>query len=214
MIALQAQWKASGSSAPSEEQRLWRKFRKAQDAFFKAKKTQFADRNASEKTSLAKKEALLEAIRKYALTGDRKADLEQLKVFSSQWNEIGFVPRNSLDQLMNDYRVALDEKYNSLSAQRSERSIDAYKQRAESLADGDIRQIRREQAILRDKMDRLSGRITKTDENIGRFTGAGAEAIREQYEKSVLSDKREMDEIREKLRLLRDASARAEATDS
>jgi hypothetical protein len=39
-----------------------------------------------------------------------------------------------------------------------------------------------------------------------RFTGKGAEAIREQYEKSIREDKREMEEIREKLKLLSAAS--------
>jgi hypothetical protein len=48
--------------------------------------------------------------------------------------------------------------------------------------------------------------VAKTEENIERFTGKGAEAIREQYEKSIRADKREIEEIKEKLRLLRAAA--------
>ena len=33
-------------------------------------------------------------------SGDRKADLDILRDFSSRWNGIGFVPRKSLDGLM------------------------------------------------------------------------------------------------------------------
>ena len=55
-------------------------------------------------------------------------------------------------------------------------------------------------------MDRLKSRVTKTEENLERFTGKGAEAIRDQYEKSMASDKREIEDIKTKLVLLRQAS--------
>lgn len=203
MIAMQKEWKAVGPCAPGDEQKLWRRFRKAQDAFFKAKKAQFADKEAVEKANLNEKNALIDEIKAFVLTGDRKADLDTLKQFSTRWGEIGFVPRRSLEEVMDQFRAAMDEKYDALSAQRSERSIDAYKQRVDNLAGDDERSIRREQSALREKMDRLRSRVAKTEENLDRFTGKGAEAIREQYEKSIRADKREMDEIREKLKLLR-----------
>lgn len=203
MIAMQKEWKAVGPCAPGDEQKLWRRFRKAQDAFFKAKKAQFADKEAAEKANLNEKNALIDEIKAFVLTGDRKADLDTLKQFSTRWGEIGFVPRRSLEEVMDQFRAAMDEKYDALSAQRSERSIDAYKQRVDNLAGDDERSIRREQSALREKMDRLRSRVAKTEENLDRFTGKGAEAIREQYEKSIRADKREMDEIREKLKLLR-----------
>ena len=162
MISLQNEWKAVGPCAPGDEQKLWRRFRKAQDAFFKAKKAQFADREASEKANLNEKNALIDEIKAYTLTGDRKADLNALKEFSSRWTAIGFVPRRSLDELMDRFRSAMDEKYDALSAQRSERSIDAYKQRVDNLVNNDDRSLRKEQSILREKMDRLRSRVSKT----------------------------------------------------
>ena len=75
----------------------------------------------------------------------------------------------------------------------------------DSMASTDGNQLRREQSILREKIDRLQHRVAKTEENIERFTGKGAEAIREQYEKSIRADRREIEEIKEKLRLLRAA---------
>ncbi len=206
LIVLQKQWKEVGPCSAGEEQRLWRKFRKAQDTFFKAKKAQFADRNETEAANLKEKEALIDRIEQFALSGDRKADLDQLKAFSSEWNGIGHVPRKNLDAVMGRFRKAMDEKYDGLSALRSERSIEHYRERVGNLASNDSNQLRREQNILREKIDRLSSRVAKTEENIERFTGKGAEAIREQYEKSIRADKREIEEIKEKLRLLRDAA--------
>jgi len=206
LISLQKQWKEVGPCSAGEEQRLWRKFRKAQDAFFKAKKAQFADRNETEAANLKEKEALINRIEQFELTGDRKSDLDQLKEFSTEWNGIGHVPRKNLDAIMGRFRKAMDEKYDSLSALRSERSIEHYRERVGNLASNDSNQLRREQSILREKIDRLSSRVAKTEENIERFTGKGAEAIREQYAKSIRADKREIDEIKEKLRLLRAAT--------
>ena len=206
LIKMQKQWKEIGPCSAGEEQRLWRKFRKAQDVFFKAKKAQFADRHEAEAANLKEKQALIDRIEQFELTGDRKADLDQLKAFSTEWNGIGHVPRKDLDSVMTRFRAAMDAKYDALSALRSERSIEHYRERVDNLASNDSNQLRREQNILREKIDRLKNRVTKTEENIERFTGKGAEAIREQYEKSIRADKREIEEIKEKLRLLRAAT--------
>ncbi len=206
MMALQKAWKEVGPCPPSEEQRLFRRFRKVQDQFFTARKAEFAGRDAEEKKNLEAKEVLLKEIEAFSLSGERKADLDALKEFSSRWNKVGFVPRKSMDGIMDRYRAAVDAHYDSLSAQRSERAVETYKQRVDHLVSSSPQEVRREQSILREKMDRLKSRVTKTEENLERFTGKGAEAIRDQYEKSMEADKREMEDIKTKLTLLRQAS--------
>ena len=60
MLQLQKQWKTAGTCPPGEEHKLWRRFSKAQDVFFKAKKAQFADRNKEEKEkTLLRRESFL-----------------------------------------------------------------------------------------------------------------------------------------------------------
>ena len=91
---------------------------------------------------------------------------------------------------MEAYRTAMDAHYDALSAQKSERAMETYKQRVDNLLEADTQSIRREQRILREKLDRLLNRINKTEENLERFTGKGAESIRSQYEKSMGADKK------------------------
>ena len=207
MVRLQQAWKAAGPCAPGDEHKLWKRFRTAQDVFFKAKKAQFADRNKEEKANLALKQALLKKIEAFTLSDNRNADLETLKAFSTEWREIGFIPRKSLDSIMERFRTAMDKHYDALSAARSERSVQTYSKRIEKLASGDSRDLRREQSILRDKIGRLQQRITSTEENMERFTGKGAESIREQAQKTIRGYQREIDEIKAKLKLLREAAA-------
>ena len=173
MIRLQKEWKAAGPCAPGDEHRLWKKFREAQDVFFKAKKAQFADRGKEEKANLALKMALLEKIEAFVISDNRNVDLETLKGFSTEWREIGFIPRKNLDAVMERFRTAMDKHYDALSAARSERSVQTYGKRIEKLVSGDSRDLRREQSILRDKISRLQQRITSTEENMERFTGKG-----------------------------------------
>jgi len=211
MIQLQKDWKTAGSCPPGDEHKLWRRFHKAQDIFFKAKKAQFADRNKEEKVNLGLKNVLLEKVEAFKITDNRIADLNALKEFSGDWRKIGFVPRKNFENLSDRFTKAMDKHYDALSAQRSERSVASYQNRVERLSKGGNsgrgggNDIRREQAVLRDKINRLNTRVIQTEENMERFTGKGAQSIRDQAEKSIKSYKREIEEIKAKLKMLREA---------
>ena len=138
---------------------------KAQDHFFNAKKSQFAERNKDEKKNLKLKRELLKKVEAFKLTKNRADDLNKLKGFSEEWRAIGFVPRKNMDELVNSFSKAMDTHYDALSADRSERSVANYSDRVERLAQGGERDIKREQSILRDKINRLNARISSTEEN-------------------------------------------------
>ena len=207
MLQLQKDWKTAGSCPPSDEHRLWKKFHKAQDHFFNAKKSQFAERNKEEKKNLKLKRELLKKVEAFKLTKNRADDLNKLKGFSEEWRAIGFVPRKNMDELVNSFSKAMDTHYDALSADRSERSVANYSDRVERLAQGGERDIKREQSILRDKINRLNARISSTEENMARFTGKGAQSIVDQAEKTIKGYQREIEEIKAKLKLLREAVA-------
>jgi hypothetical protein len=154
---LQKEWKTVGACAPRDEQKLWRRFRKAQDTFFNGRKAEMAGKIEGEKENLKQKNALIEEVKAFQISGKRKDDLDALKAFSVRWNAIGFVPRKSLDKVMEAYRTAMDAHYDALSAQKSERAMETYKQRVDNLLEADTQSIRREQRILREKLDRRQG---------------------------------------------------------
>lgn len=207
MLQLQKDWKTAGSCPPSDEHKLWRKFHKAQDVFFKAKKAQFADRNKEEKDNLVKKKDILAQVEAFKIGKNRAADLNALKGFSDQWRAIGFVPRKNVEELVTKFSKAMDVHYDALSAERSERSVANYSDRVDRLSKSDGgRDLRREQSILRDKINRLNTRISQTEENMSRFTGKGAQSIVDQAEKTIKGYNREIDEIKAKLKMLREAA--------
>jgi predicted DNA-binding protein YlxM (UPF0122 family) len=62
--------------------------------------------------------------------------------------------------------------------------------------------VRKERSILRDKIDRLNQEIKQYENNMGIFTGKGAENMRKEIEKKIKSAQREISEIKEKMALL------------
>ena len=207
LMALQKEWKDLGSAGPRDENRLWRKFRGACDQFFTARKAQFADRDKEYKVNQQAKEKLIEEIEAFELSGNHGNDLGTLKAFSKRWAESGHVPRRVFEQIVERYGNAMDKKFDALGEKRSERSVEAYKQRVESLVtgEGSDHMARKEERVLRDKMDRLRKRVTQYENNMGIFTGKGAASIVADFQKKIESDQREMGEISRKLKMLREA---------
>lgn len=203
LIQLQKEWKEVGAASQKDEQTLWGSFRAACDHFFNAKKQHFSGQDEEQKENLRMKQDLIEQIKAYELTGNQHEDLTALRQFGAAWKDIGFVPRKHMDSLWEGYKAALDEKYGGLKMKQSERSIEAYKTRVESLASsGDDRGVKREKQLLKDKIDRLKQRVLQYENNMGIFTGKGADAMRQEISKKIDDANREIDEIKEKLKML------------
>ena len=78
-----------------------------------------------------------------------------------------------------------------------------YKNRVESLkTQGGTTGIKREKSILQDKIDRLNIQIKQYENNMGIFTGKGAEALKKEIEKKIKLNQQEIAEIRAKMKML------------
>ena len=201
---LQEEWKKSGSADPREEQKLWQKFRSSCDLFFKRKKEHFAEVVGQQDENLALKESLLTEIESHEMTGNKGTDMAALKDFSERWNTIGFVPKDKLKEIMDRYNKALDAKYGQLKLEREEKVMHEFRSKLENLrsnSDGDFK-IRRERQFLKDKMDALHQQIKQYENNMGFFTGSGAEALKKEIEKKIKQTQGEIQELKKKIELI------------
>ena len=96
---LMAQWKAAGRAARADDQRLWERFRAAQDTFFSARSAVFAERDAAERENLAAKEALAAEAEALLPVTDLAAARAALRDIQARWERIGHVPRGDVDRL-------------------------------------------------------------------------------------------------------------------
>jgi len=98
----------------------------------------------------------------------------------------------------------LDQKYGQINADREQREMSSFRNRIDSIkgANNSESQIKRERNFMRDKIDKLKHQITQYENNMGIFTGKGAEALRKDIEKKIKATEREIEDIKKKMELL------------
>ncbi|MGW3916341.1 DUF349 domain-containing protein [Streptomyces sp. NPDC005070] len=92
---LMADWKAAGRAQREHEDDLWNRFRGAQDVFFAARGSVFAERDAEQTENLKLKEELAEEAEKLVPVGDLKAARAAFRSLNERWEAIGHVPRDA-----------------------------------------------------------------------------------------------------------------------
>jgi hypothetical protein len=92
---LMADWKAAGRAQREHEDDLWNRFRGAQDVFFAARGSVFAERDAEQTENLKLKEELAEEAEKLVPVQDLKASRAAFRSLNERWEAIGHVPRDA-----------------------------------------------------------------------------------------------------------------------
>ncbi|MCX4910260.1 DUF349 domain-containing protein [Streptomyces sp. NBC_00878] len=92
---LMADWKAAGRAQREHEDDLWNRFRGAQDVFFAARSSVFAERDAEQTENLKLKEELAEEAEKLVPVQDLKTARAAFRSINERWEAIGHVPRDA-----------------------------------------------------------------------------------------------------------------------
>jgi len=101
-------WKAAGRGKPSDDTKLWAKFKKSQDAFFAAKIADLEKRDVTMAANLAKREELLPLIEALLPIKDLKEAKSALRELLRSWEKIGMTHRDKRSAL--DARVRVVEE--------------------------------------------------------------------------------------------------------
>ncbi|MGW1672847.1 DUF349 domain-containing protein [Streptomyces sp. NPDC002324] len=92
---LMADWKAAGRAQREHEDDLWNRFRGAQDVFFAARSSVFAERDAEQSENLKLKEELAGEAEKILPVTDLKSARAAFRSLNERWEAIGHVPRDA-----------------------------------------------------------------------------------------------------------------------
>jgi len=139
--SLMEQWKAAGRGKPSEDAKLWAKFKASQDQFFTAKNADLEKREVSMVANLAKREELIVQIEALIPFTDVKAAKNAFRELSRSWEKIGITHRDKRAAL--DARVAkVEEAIKTAEAEiwrktdpaAKARAADVVKQLSDSIA--------------------------------------------------------------------------------
>lgn len=208
LINLQKEWKNIGPAHQRDENKMWRKFREYCDHFFQRRKEHKTEETSEFEENLKAKNALLEKLDAFQPTSDRNKNIETLKEFSEKWRAIGHVPYKLKDKVNKDYKRILDEKYGLLKIDVKEKEKIRFEQKLEELRDNDNNDflIRKEQDNIRNKISKLNMEAIQLENNIGFFANSkGAEKLRQEVEHKIEKVKDEINVLKERLSMLRDA---------
>jgi hypothetical protein len=167
---LMTEWKAAPRAAKEAEQRLWERFRAAQDAFFTRRSEVFSARDAEYKGNLDKKQAILADLESVDVDADPRAAQNKLRDAQAAWHDAGRVPRESAASLDRRWRaaeerirVAMDSAWrktapqdNPLLRQMREQVAEAEDKLARAQAAGDNRRIKEAEQALASKKQFLA----------------------------------------------------------
>ncbi|WP_433348458.1 DUF349 domain-containing protein [Micromonospora sp. CA-111912] len=106
---LMTQWKAAPRASKEAEQKLWERFRAAQDAFFTRRSEVFSARDDEQRGNLERKQALIAEAEALNIDSDPKGAQAKLRDIQAQWHEAGRVPREAAAGLERRLR-AIDDK--------------------------------------------------------------------------------------------------------
>ncbi|MFF5179203.1 DUF349 domain-containing protein [Micromonospora sp. NPDC000316] len=162
---LMTQWKAAPRASKEAEQKLWERFRAAQDAFFSRRSEVFSARDNEQRGNLERKQALLAEAEALDIDGDPKGAQAKLREIQAQWHEAGRVPREAATGLERRLR-AIDDKVrdvmdsawrrttkedNPLLAQMRAQVAEAEERLARAQSAGDTRRIKEAEQALASK---------------------------------------------------------------
>jgi hypothetical protein len=159
---LMAEWKTAPRAAKDVEQRLWERFRGAQDAFFTRRSEVFTARDTEQRQVVEKRQSLLADAEALDIEANPQAAQQRLREIQAQWHDTGRLPREvsaNLDRRLRGVedrvRAAMETAWrrptledNPLLSQMREQVAEAEARLERAQASGDVRRIRVAQQAL------------------------------------------------------------------
>lgn len=207
-VKLQQDWKKIGAVPKKQSEVVWKRFLAACDHFFAKKGEQFKSQRMEQEENLKKKKELVEKIKNIAIGSDHDAAFNELKSLIAEWNAVGHVPFKDKDKAYNAYKAAIDDKFDKLNVDKSNRRMDMFKANVQDMAEKGEQKLNSERKKLLRQYDALCADITNYENNIGFFSASSksAESLIKDMANKIQKLKKERDMIVEKVKLLDEAA--------
>ncbi|MCH8568541.1 MAG: DUF349 domain-containing protein [Balneolales bacterium] len=119
MEELLEEWKNIGPVPKKHNNSSWKQFRKAMDAFYKARRNKFKEERNEQQQNLKEKRDIVARILELSETENLDEALTEVKELQEKYKKIGFVPIKQKDKIWTKYREACDAFYGAVRKNRS-----------------------------------------------------------------------------------------------
>jgi hypothetical protein len=201
---IQQEWKTIGQAPRKHADAIWKRFITACDYFFEQKKLNTSLHNSEEVANLKKKKEIIAKINAIDTALPAKEAIENIRSLMSEWSKIGHVPYRDKDNILKKYRTAIDNHFDRLKVDESERRLKSFKSALNEFNPSGGKG-KNKLYFERDKLmrtyDRLKNDIQTYENNIGFLTAAskGGSGLIKDLNKKIDSLKEELNLIVKKI---------------
>ncbi|MBU2901418.1 DUF349 domain-containing protein [Maribacter dokdonensis] len=173
MKRIQGQWKKIGHVPRKYSDKLWKEFKTACNHYFDRLNALKNDAFKEEEANLKQKEALMDRLKSFELSGDKSKDLADIKKFSEEWKGYGRVPFKEKN-INQKFDKIIDALYQKCGVSKQESELLKYGNKIQQLADNDNqeRAIQNERTFIRKKIDESKDEIRQLENNLQFFSNA------------------------------------------
>lgn len=169
MKKIQSEWKTIGHVPRKDSDKLWKQFKKACNAYFDRLHAQKNEASKEEMAHYEAKEALLEKLSAFELSGNHKEDVKTIKEKIGAWKKIGRVPYNKR-QIEQKFNKILDELFAKLDLSKKESELIKFDNKLNTLVNReDERKLQNEHFFISKKIDETRNEILQLENNLGFF---------------------------------------------
>jgi len=200
---LQREWKDIGPVPEKNRNEVYKKFKKACDTFFNKRREHSKEVESEYKVNLKKKEEICAEIEK--MVGEKDKNVDRFKELQLKFNEIGFVPRNTIKRINKKFNHATELFLNSFDLSDTEKSelrfaAEVDKLKASPNAD---RRIYRKEIEVKRLISKLENDIALWKNNIEFFAKSkNADKVRAEFNEKIAQATSQLKELREELKVL------------
>ena len=201
LIALQKEWKTIGPVSRKDSDAIWKRFVSACDHFFEEKNKNVSSQRSVEQENLKQKQAIIEELIAFT-PASVENPIDQLHDFIARFNQIGYVPFREKDKVYKSFHNLIDEYFNQLKVDKSERRIASYRSSiSEMTSNAPKGKILGERDRLMKTYERLKSELQTYENNIGflSVSSKGGNSLVKEMERKVEKLKEDMDLIVKKI---------------
>lgn len=203
LIALQKEWKTTGTVPRKLGEQLWNDFLTACNKFFAARNAANADAHNEEYANLEKKRDVIERLKTLA---SEAADNMQEKVqgLIEEFNAVGHVPYKEKDAVYKEFHDLLDKVYKELHINTARRRLDNFKSNLRNVAKRGEEALDNERGRLMRRYDQLRQEIQTYENNLG-FLNASSKkgnSLIDEMNRKVQKLKDDLELVRQKIKAI------------
>ena len=202
---IQKEWKTIGPVPDRVSNKLFGEFKTACDYFFEQRRNSYeaADKALDENLRI-KNQIILEV---GVLSGEE--NFNRVKELSAQFHSTGFVPKEQIQTIRDNFRLAVDKFILTLpeTDQKRDKAMLELEMAAASSDPNASRRIQQQEQMIRKKLGAAENELALLKNNVEFFARCkNADSVREEFRIRIESAQNEVDSLKSRLRLIRSMS--------